>query len=143
MPLRVFVSSDATSSGITGRPKVLVVEDDYLVAMEIEIGLTEAGFDVIGPARLADEAEDLALKHGPKLVVMDIRLASRRDGVDAALAIFRTLGIRSIFATAHQDPQTLARAEPAAPLGWLSKPYSIDCLIARVREAVTELEGQR
>jgi len=89
----------------------------------------------------AEEAEDLAAKHRPKLVVMDIHLAGERDGVDAALTIFRTHGIRSVFATAHQDSHTRHRAEPSAPLGWLSKPYAIDHLTATVRNALAAIDN--
>jgi len=144
MPSTSFVSSpDRVSTGGIDRPKILVVEDDYLVAMEIESGLQEAGLDVVAIARSADEAERLAAKHQPRLVVMDIHLASGRDGVDAALAIYLANGIRSIFATAHKDSSTQRRAEPAAPLGWLSKPYSVDYLVAMVKEALAELDAKQ
>jgi len=137
------MSADPDSSGIADHPKVLVVEDDFLVAMAMELALKEAGLDVVGIARSADEAEALAARHRPKRVVMDIHLAGERDGVDAALAIFRMLGIRSLFATAHQDSHTRLRAEPSAPLGWLSKPYAIDDLTATVRKALAAIDNAR
>jgi DNA-binding NarL/FixJ family response regulator len=70
---------------------------------------------------------------------MDIRLAGDRDGVDAALEIFRTLGIRSLFASAHGDAQVRARAEAARPLGWVAKPYRVATLLAAVEEALREV----
>src|SRR4051812_25776389 len=96
---------DAASGRTAGgkspdHPRVLVVEDDFFVSLEIETALTDAGFKVIGPANAAEEAERYAAEERPDLVVMDIRLLSRRDGVEAALAIFRATGIRSIFVTA-------------------------------------------
>jgi len=69
---------------------------------------------------------------------MDIRLAGRRDGVDAAGDPYREIGVRCVFATAHDDPQTRARAAPFSPLGWLSKPYTMTSLINQVREAVVK-----
>jgi CheY-like chemotaxis protein len=135
------MTRDRNPNGIAGHPKVLIVEDDFLVAMAMELALKEVGVDVVGIARSAEEAEDLAAKHRPKLVVMDIHLAGERDGVDAALAIFRTHGIRSVFATAHQDSHTRHRAEPSAPLGWLSKPYAIDHLTATVRNALAAIDN--
>jgi two-component system, response regulator PdtaR len=72
--------------------------------------------------------------------VMDIRLAGRRDGVDAAAELFRELGIRCIFATAHDDQRTRSRAEPFAPLGWLAKPYTMASLIDYVRRALREMK---
>ena len=116
-------------------PRILVVEDDFFVSLEMESALTEAGFAVLGPANTAEEAERYAVEQKPDLIIMDIRLLSRRDGVEAALAIFRATGIRSIFATAHEDPETRARAADAKPLGWIAKPYAMDVLVGLVRHA--------
>lgn len=120
-------------------PCILLVEDDFLVGMEMEIGLEEAGYRVAGIAATADEALELAARHRPALIVMDIRLASERDGVEAALEIYRTLSIRSIFASAHGDAQVRARAEAARPLGWVAKPYRVETLLKAVREALESL----
>jgi len=121
------------------RPRVLLVEDDFLVGMELEEGLREAGCRVTGIASSAEQAVAMAEADRPALVVMDIRLASERDGIDAALEIFRTLGIRSLFASAHGDSQVRARAEPARPLGWVAKPYRVETLLAAVGEALNEV----
>jgi DNA-binding NarL/FixJ family response regulator len=121
---------------LADRPCILLVEDDFLVGMEVETGLEEAGYEVAGIAATAEEAVELATVRRPALVIMDIRLASDRDGVDAALEIFRTLGIRSLFASAHGDSQIRARAEPACPLGWVAKPYRVETLLKAVKEAL-------
>jgi DNA-binding NarL/FixJ family response regulator len=120
-------------------PRILIVEDDFFVALDLEAGLTDAGMKVVGPARTAEEAVALARAEKPSLAVMDIRLASARDGIDAALDLYRDLGIRSIFASAHADPSFRKRAEPAAPLGWLQKPYTVDAVVNTVRQAIAEL----
>jgi two-component system, response regulator PdtaR len=136
--------------GMSGAPKtsvrserVLLVEDDFLVASQIEGALSDAGFNVVGIAGSADEAMELASSEQPALCVMDIRLAGARDGIDAALELFKTRGLRCIFATAHSDAEARRRAEAAAPLGWLQKPYSPAALVAMVRDAVRELGGNR
>ena len=121
------------------RPRILVVDDDYLVAAATSGSLRDGGFEVIETAASAEEAVALASKTHPLLILMDIRLAGDRDGIDAALEIFRSLGIRCIFATAYADPVTRARAEPAAPLGWLPKPYAMEAAVAVAREAVAQL----
>ncbi|MEA3054036.1 MAG: two-component system, response regulator PdtaR [Sphingomonadales bacterium] len=120
-------------------PCILLVEDDFLVGMEVETGLEEAGYEVAGIASTAEEAVELARARGPALVVMDIRLAGERDGVDAALEIFRTLGIRSLFASAHGDAQIRARAEAARPLGWVAKPYRVETLLKAIEAALGEV----
>jgi two-component system, response regulator PdtaR len=120
-------------------PRVLVVEDDFLIAMQTEIALTAAGFEVLGPATTAEEAVELAGETQPTLAVMDIRLASTRDGIDAARQLYQDFAIRCIFATAHDDAHTRGRAEPYAPLGWLPKPYTMASLVAVVAEAFARL----
>jgi len=119
--------------------RILIVEDDFLVASQIELALEEAGFEIVGVAATAEEAIALAREHHPVLGVMDIHLASKRDGVEAALQLFQQEKIRCIFATAHHDPDTQKRAGPAAPLGWLAKPYTMASLVAMVDRAVSEL----
>ena len=123
-----------------GPARVLIVEDDFLIAMQTEVALTAAGFDVVGPATTAEEAVDLAREAQPWLAVMDIRLASSRDGIDAARELYQDFAIRCIFATAHDDAHTRGRAEPYAPLGWLPKPYTMASLVNVVAEAVALLK---
>jgi two-component system, response regulator PdtaR len=125
--------------GRHGPPRILVVEDDFLIAMQTEIALAAAGFEVVGPATTAEEAVALAGEAQPALAVMDIRLASTRDGIDAARQLYQDFAIRCIFATAHDDAHTRGRAEPYAPLGWLPKPYTMASLVAVVAEAVAAL----
>lgn len=122
-----------------GFHRVLIVEDDFLIAMQTEFALTSAGFEVVGPATTAEEAVALAGETQPTLAVMDIRLASARDGIDAARQLYEDFAIRCIFATAHDDAHTRRRAEPYAPLGWLPKPYTMASLVAVVAEALALL----
>jgi two-component system, response regulator PdtaR len=131
--------SDEHGTEAAARPRVLVAEDDYLVALELEAGLKDAGFEVVGIAASADDALRLAESGRPVLAIMDIRLAGPRDGIDTALELFRRNGIRSIFATAHLDARTRARVEAAAPLGWLPKPYALDTLVATIERALRAL----
>jgi DNA-binding NarL/FixJ family response regulator len=118
--------------------RILVVEDDFLIAMQTEAALAAAGFHVIGTAATAEHALELAERERPALAVMDIRLASKRDGIDAARELYHELNIRCIFATAHDDESTRKRAAPYAPLGWLAKPYTTASLVALVTDAVGE-----
>jgi two-component system, response regulator PdtaR len=128
------------AAGEQGPRRILVVEDDFLIALQTEAALTEAGFHVVGTATTAEESIALAREERPALAVMDIRIASQRDGIDAAGELFRELGIRCIFATAHDDRHTRERAAPYAPLGWLAKPYTMRSLVALVMEALTKLD---
>ena len=116
--------------------RILVVEDDFLVASEMEMALQVAGFTVVGVAASADEAIALAQGGEPDLAIIDIRLQGKRDGVDAALVLFREHAIPCIFATAHADEGVRARAAAASPRGWLQKPYTMPLLIEVVRRAL-------
>ena len=119
---------------------VLIVEDDYLVSLQIETALRDAGYRVCGIASTADSAIALAAAEKPTLAIMDIRLSGTRDGIDAAISLFSAFGVRSIFATAHSDDEVHERANAAAPLGWLQKPYTMASLLSAVREALDELK---
>lgn len=118
--------------------RILVVEDDFLIALELEHRLTDAGFEVVGIAVTAGEAISMAGLENPELAIVDIRLADRSDGVEAATVLFETLGIRSIFASAHADAETRKRAAAASPIGWLQKPYSAEALLRLVRGYLSE-----
>ena len=141
-PHLAFARDDAAGSDKQlDRPaRILVVEDDFLVALEMESALTDAGFAVAGVAATCEDAIELAVRARPRLAVMDIRLAGDRDGIDTALRLFAEMGIRSIFATAHQDEQARRRAAPAVPLGWLQKPYAMASLVGLVRKALDQLD---
>jgi DNA-binding NarL/FixJ family response regulator len=104
----------------------------------MESALTEAGIEVAGVAGSAEEALLLAQAEQPALAIMDIRLAGKRDGIDAALELFVTHRIRCIFATAHNDKSTRVRAEPAQPLAWVPKPYAMASLVEAVRKALQD-----
>jgi two-component system, response regulator PdtaR len=123
-------------------PRVLVAEDQYFVAIDSEANLRSAGFECVGLATTAKDAVDLAEREHPDLVLMDIRLASRTDGVDAAIVIYERLGIRSIFCSGHADAKVRELAQRAQPLGWLDKPYTGPDLIEAVRQALTQLDDR-
>ncbi|MBV9564416.1 MAG: response regulator [Bradyrhizobium sp.] len=125
------------SEGPGAAAKVLIVEDDFLIALQTESALEEAGLQVVGVATSADEAVALAGKYRPAIAIMDVRLVGPRDGIDAAGELFREFGLRCVFASAHDDAATRARAQAFAPLGWLAKPYTMASLVAMVREALS------
>ena len=137
-----FSASDERSGAAVGandRPRLLIVEDDFLVTWQMEEALTDAGFAVAGTASSLEEALQLADDTQPQLALMDIRLRGDRDGVDAALELFRKHGLRCLFTTAHTDQTMRTRAAPAQPLGWLPKPYTMPALVYAVREALKTL----
>jgi two-component system, response regulator PdtaR len=132
-------SSDPSARQTPQEIRVLVVEDEWLVSMEIEMVLEDAGHTVIGVAISADAAVRLAEMHRPDLVLMDIRLQGTRDGIDAAIEIHGRLGIRCLFVSAHSDPTTRERAQAASPVGWLDKPFTGTQLLLAIEAGLREL----
>jgi DNA-binding response OmpR family regulator len=142
-PRRLFARDESSGAGRAAAavPRVLIVEDDFLVSAEMEAELESAGYSVVGIATSAEEAVTLALAEQPHLVVMDIRLDGARDGIEAALEIYQAKRIRSLFASAYADAETRRRAAPCEPLGWLPKPYPMSVLVLAVREAMRAVGG--
>ena len=125
----------------SSRPRILIVEDEYLIAVQVEETLVDAGFEVVGTASTAAQAVRLANAEQPALVVMDVRLIGAGDGVEAALEIYGATGIRCIFTTAYTDPEMQRRAAAAAPFGWLGKPYRMEALVGLIRRALGSEPG--
>ena len=115
--------------------RVLVVEDEFVLAVQIEEWLLQDGLEVVDVVHTAEEAIAVAATERPDLVIMDIRLASETDGIAAALDILHRTGIRCIFATAFADAATRERGEQARPFGWLRKPFTAEALLGAVKAA--------
>lgn len=129
---------DRVAAGSQKPSRILIVEDDYIVGLDLENQLIAAGFDVIGVASSGKEALKLAAAGKPDLAIMDVGLSGTGDGVDTAVALLDTAGVRSIFVTGFDDPETRERAAAAAPLGWLVKPYFRASLFALLDKALSE-----
>lgn len=120
------VAASATRDGpVETRPalrNVLIVEDEYLIAMELEHMLEDMGFAVVGIAGSAEAALSMVEKHRPDFLTMDISLVGERDGISAATEIYERFGLQSVFITAYGDRHIHERGRAAHPYGWLSKP---------------------
>lgn len=104
--------------------RVLIVEDEFLIAEGLRIQLQGMGLEVCGVADTAEEAVALAREHDPRLVLMDMRLRGDLDGVDAAIAIHEQVGARVIFVTGSREPATIERIATDHPAATLFKPVS-------------------
>ena len=104
--------------------KIMVVEDEIVVAMELQSRLIALGYTVAGIVASGEEVMDLAEKTRPDLVLMDVKLAGEIDGIDAARNIRERHNIPVVYVTAHADNDTLKRAKLTYPLGYIVKPFS-------------------
>src|SRR5688572_28732120 len=104
--------------------RILIVEDDADIAVEIQSSLAAQGYRIVGRASTGEAAIDLAVKHQPGLVLMDIQLEGRLDGVEAAQQLREKLGTPVLYKTAHSEHETVARGKATAPAGYLLKPFT-------------------
>ncbi|MFN6560928.1 MAG: response regulator [Nostoc sp. ChiSLP01] len=103
--------------------KILVVEDEAIVAKDLQSRLSKFGYAVPAIASSGEEAINKAIQTSPDLVLMDIRLKGNMDGIEAAQEISRQLDIPIIYLTAYADDTTLQRAKITEPFGYLLKPF--------------------
>ena len=103
---------------------ILVVDDDFLIAEGLCAQIEEMGIKVCGTAATADQAVALAQRYHPIIVLMDMRLRGSGDGVDAAMAIYDTVGSKIIFITGSREPATMSRIQLDHPAAVLFKPVS-------------------
>ncbi|WP_292378254.1 response regulator [Methanosarcina sp. UBA289] len=105
------------------KQKILVVEDQAIVAMNIKTQLKNLGYIVPGTAISGEEAIKEAELTNPDLILMDIMLKGNMDGIEATRIIKSRFGIPVIYLTACTDFETLERAKLTDPEGYISKPF--------------------
>jgi two-component system, response regulator PdtaR len=117
--------------------RVLIVEDDAIIAMHLTLLVTELGHEVCATAVSAVAAIAQAAAHSPDVVLMDIRLAQGSSGIDAARELHARQGLRCIFLSANLDEQTRAALLPYAPIDFVGKPV----LPVLLQRALKKAEG--
>jgi len=122
--------------GLGVNRRVLVVEDEALVAMNIEGALTEAGFEILGIVDTEADAVAAAEHLRPDVILIDITLREG-DGISAAKAIQAKTKAHIVFISGNSDPGTLAAAGKLNPAGFIRKPFVTDRLARLVMDAVT------
>ncbi len=119
--------------------KILIVEDEAIVALDLRLQLGELGYTVSGVAASGDEALAMVAQDLPELILMDIRIRGALDGVETARAIReRHEEVPVIFLTAHSDPASIQRAASVAAYGFLTKPYQLRELTAGIEVALAK-----
>jgi len=103
---------------------VAVVDDEFVIAAGLSLQLEDMGLEVCGTAATCEEAVALVQDQRPEVVLMDVRLAGDKDGVDAAMTIHDTVGCKVIFVTGSREPATMDRIRLDHPAGVLFKPVS-------------------
>ncbi|MBA1343073.1 MAG: Methanogenesis regulatory histidine kinase FilI [ANME-2 cluster archaeon] len=120
----------------TAKIRILIVEDEAIVAEDLELAVTNIGYEVVGRAVSADAAVDKAVKLKPDLVLMDIVLRGEKNGIDASQEIKEKVDIPVIFLTAYSDVGLIDRAKSTEPYAFLVKPFQERQLLASIETAL-------
>jgi diguanylate cyclase (GGDEF)-like protein/PAS domain S-box-containing protein len=115
--------------------RILVVEDEGLIAHDVCRALRQLGYTPLGPVNTSDAALVAVETDLPDLILMDISLRGSRDGIDTARMVRARHDIPVIFLTAYSDDATIARAQASTPYGYLVKPFEERELYAAVETA--------
>lgn len=104
-------------------PRIMIVEDERILAADLEDRLVSMGYAVCAKAASGEQAVELALEHKPDLILMDINLEGRMDGIQAANEIKDHSALPVVYLTAFADQGILDRAKITEPFGYLIKPF--------------------
>jgi len=123
------------------KEKILVVEDETLVGLELKEGLERLGYSVPDVIESGEAVVQAVARYKPDLVLMDVRLRGSLDGIEAAFQAKAEFDLPVIYLTAYSDDETLKRAARTNPDGFLLKPFDERELIANVQLALARAKS--
>ena len=115
--------------------KIGIVEDDLIIAASIEMTLAQIGYQPVSPVRNYADALKMIASENPDLLLLDITLEGKQDGIELALKVNEVFGIPFIFLTSYSDPATVNRAKQANPYAYLVKPFNESDLFSAIEIA--------
>src|ERR1044071_4829624 len=122
---------------------VLIVEDERIVAKDLQHTLAAMGYDAFAIASSADEALNRAAEKCPDLVLMDIRIKGPHDGIETADLLRQRFGVPVVYLTAHADDATIERAKRTTPSGYLMEPVKSAELRAAIEVTIHRHEMEK
>ena len=117
--------------------RVLIVEDEPVIAENISMYLDNNDFEVSGIAYDSAEANEQLRTNTPDAAILDVNLESEQDGIDIAGQINQKYGIPFLFLTSYSDKETLRRAKAVNPSGYIVKPFNEKTLLASLEIAIS------
>ncbi len=118
--------------------RVLIVEDEFVTALDIKKRVEEMGYAVVDTASRGEDALKSIREKGADLVLLDIILSSEMDGIKTADEIKKEFNIPFIYMTAHMDPDTIKRAKETDPYGYIVKPVKTDDLFSAIETGLNK-----
>jgi CheY-like chemotaxis protein len=128
---------------MNNKKRILIVEDESVIAMDIRSTLHNLGYEVTNTVASGQAAIQEVQQNPPDLVLMDIVLKGPMDGIEAAAKIYSDLSVPIVYLTAHTEDMTLDRAITAEPFGYLAKPFKDRELKAAVEIALSLTKSQK
>ncbi|MBD2036743.1 response regulator [Leptolyngbya sp. FACHB-321] len=123
--------------------KILVVEDEPIIALDLQQQLTKLGYTVVAIADCAEQALAAAARYQPHLALMDIRIRGDKDGIETAALLSERYSIPIVFLTAHADAATIQQVKAVQPYGYIVKPFEIHNLSTAIEIALTKHEAEK
>ena len=114
--------------------RILIVEDEALIGLDLASAFEDAGFEPVGVVSNMSTALRMAAEHRIDLATMDVQLAQNTDGVETAIKLWELHSIQSVFVSGSLDPKTRVRAAAAQPIGFMHKPIGADAVVAFVKQ---------
>ncbi|HUQ87980.1 MAG TPA: chemotaxis protein CheB [Vicinamibacterales bacterium] len=141
-PRLVELTTSDGPAPVETMPRILIVEDESVVAANLQRSLGELGYDVLDCIATGEGAIQLAARAHPDLILMDIRLAGEMTGIEAARHIWQTMQIPVVYCTAHADLETLRAVQTTESYGYVVKPFSSAAVHAAVELALGRREKE-
>ena len=112
------------------KTRILLVEDEIITASSLKLWLEKAGYSVCPLATRGDQAIQLAMTEKPDVILMDVHLAGRLNGIETARIILESLDAKIIFLTGYHDEELVSQLNTLKPIGYVIKPVSVKQITA-------------
>lgn len=124
-----------------GKVKILIVEDETVMAMDMRDILEDIGYEVVDAVIGYTEALEALEKELPDIVLLDIMLGGAKDGIDIAEVVRQKYDLPFIFITSNADQETVSRATATKPNGYLVKPFQASDIFTAIETALSNFAG--
>lgn len=128
---------------LQSKPKILMVEDDMIIAADISMQLSQLGYDIIGISTQAEDALKIVATNRPDIILMDIILSGKMNGIEAALLILERHQIPVIFLTSNTDDATFNQALAAKPFAFIAKPFQAFDLERTLQMTLQRIDAEK